>query len=238
MLRSPLRFVFLWLLTVAAASAHDFLQSSTDLWLRPDSMEVDLVMARAIAVALLNGAPANLITDDNFDDTYAPKLQEVVAPGLLNFTLNGQPLQPLLTKVALSEETDIKFAYIYPRPPAGRLRLTTPFMKKMPAGFENSIGIKDGTRVLGYADQRVNDPPWEINLNAPVPVPAADSNQPAPSAASGTARTMPVNSDIRLPIWGYLLITVGVFAAILLPEYWRRRKNKAPDDDSPWPPRR
>jgi hypothetical protein len=238
MLRLPLRFIVLWLLTVAALPAHDLLNSSTDIWLRPDSMQVDVVMARAMAVALLNGTPANLITDDNFDETYAPKLQEAAA-GLLNFTLDGRPLPILLTKVALSEETDIKFSFVYSRPAAGRLRLTTPFMKKMSVGFENSIGIKEGTKVLGYADLRVDDPPWETTLSAPAAAATSTtSGQPAPTSASGTTQPMPVNSDIRLPIWAYLLITLGVFAIILFPEYQRRRKNKSPDDQSPWPPRR
>ena len=94
MLRPTLRFTCLWLLSAVAGSAHDLMTSSTDIWLRPDSMQVDLAFASATAVTLLNIAPTTHITDDNFAQTFQP-LFEKDAPNLLTLTLDGQPLEPI-----------------------------------------------------------------------------------------------------------------------------------------------
>jgi hypothetical protein len=242
MLRPILQFTCLWLLSAVAGSAHDLMNSSTDIWLRPDSMQVDLVLASATAATFLNVAPTVHITDDNFAEIYQP-LFEKVAPSLLSLTLDGQPLSPILTEVAPSQETDIKFTYIFTRPAGGRLGVNAPFMKKMGGDFLNSIGLNEASKVLGFDDQRVGDPPWEISIDAsPAAPPAATSamtaEKPAAAPATGTPITDLLHPDVKLTLWGYLLIALAVFAIILFPEYQRRRQIRLAAKSKPgWPER-
>ncbi len=221
MLRRLLACLVLSALAAAPAQAHDLLSGNTNFRLGPNSMQVDFVIARIVARNLLDHPPSDNITDDNFDTLYQPSLQKVAA-GLFTFTLDGKIIFPEVTEVTLSEETDVKFTFLFTRPPAGRLALAAPVFKKIPGGFVNSIAISEGSHVLGYGEQRDGDPPWEISLAAPPPAAA-----PAASSASSSDETdneKTYDSDTRLPFWGYVTISLSVFLVFLYCERLRRQR--------------
>ena len=226
MLRSLLCCLLLTALAVAPARAHDLLSGNTNLRLGPESMQVDFVIARIVAKGLLDHPPAAAITDDNFADLYQPPLQKVAA-GLFTFTLDGKAILPEVTEVALSEETDVKFTFLFTRPPAGRLALAAPVLNKIPGGFVNSIALNEGSRVLGYGDQRDGDPPWEISLPAapaPAKAPAAAPAANSASASDDANDEKPYDGDTRLPFWGYVGFGLLVFLVFLYCERLRRQR--------------
>jgi len=213
-------------LAAASAQAHDLLTGNTDLGLRPDALQVDFVVARVVAKSLLEHPPADNITDENFDGVFQPLLQPAAA-GLFILTIDGKTIVPQLTEVVLSEETDVRFTWVFTRPPGGRLALAAPVIKKLPDGFVNNIAMKEGGKVLAYGEQRDGDPPWAITLAAP---PA-----PAPLAAPATAADepegdKPFDDDLRLSFWGYVIIGLSAFVIFLYCERLRRGRTPAKTD--------
>jgi hypothetical protein len=245
--RPSLLLVLSLALSMATAQAHDLLQSNTNLRLRAESMELDLLIARADAQVLIGHSPTSDITDQNFADL--EPLLEKAAPGLFSLSVDDKTLTPVLAQAMLSGETDVQFTLIFTRPSPGRLKLASPFINKMPDGFMNSVGLYEEQKVLATGDQRLGDPPWETTLQAsataasssataaPAAASASASASGTSAAASDTAEPILDEEPIRLNLSAYLLIAFFVFVVILVPEYFRRKNNSAanaaPPDDSP-----
>lgn len=219
----------LFLIGTVAARAHDPQQASTNIWLRPDKMEVEVILSRAPVRLLLENAPKTPITEDNFESVYLPLLKPV-APKMLDITLDGQSLAPSLTEVSLFEETDIRFTYVYPRPDSGRLRVTANFLKRMGEGYGNSVGMNEDRKVLGYGDQDMENPSWEVTLGkntgltppselSPPPPPVPGLKSAATANASNTAEKNASDSYFIIPHFHFL--TLAGLAVIILLALWR-----------------
>jgi hypothetical protein len=182
-LRNFFRLGALFILGTAAAHAHDALQSTTNIRLRPDQMEMTVLMARASSFPLVDNAPNAPITSENFAGTYHDLLLKS-APTLVEITLDSKEIKPRSMAVSLPDETDVEFDFVYDRPANGRRMLVTiSFLKKMPAGFMDSLEMSEGTNILGYGDQSDDDPVWEIKIGDPPLKLPFEKNPPAvPSA--------------------------------------------------------
>ncbi len=169
-----------WLLLGAKACyAHDPYVSTTDIWLRPDNCEVDIVLNQTLYRRLLESPPAPALTDDNFDSIYRPLLANC-APSMLEITVDGAKLEPLAVEVSLQGETDLQFTFIYERPTGTKFRFTALFVKKMDVGFMNSLVMNEGRNFLGYGEQTADKLDWEINLTEDAGR-RAPSNSPVPA---------------------------------------------------------
>jgi hypothetical protein len=160
-----------WLVLIALASAkvtahaHDALQSSTNVWLRPDQMEVEIILARAASRPLADNPPPVPVTEDNFESTYHELFQKS-APTLVEVSVDGKKIEPQSITVDLYEETDLRFDYLYPSPPAGKFSFTTRFLKRMDEGYINSLGVNEGLHMIGMDDQDSDHATWEMNIGA------------------------------------------------------------------------
>ncbi len=225
----PLRKLIAWLMLflsgAAGAWAHDPLQANTNIWLRPSQMEVEVIMSRAPVRRLLDNAPDVPLTEDNFATLYQPLLKKS-APQMLALTTEGQPLAPTSVVVELFEETDIKFSFLYPRPPNGRLRVTANFIKRMSEGFGNNLGMNEDRKVLGYGDQSASNPDWEINLGKDTGItPPSELGPPPPLPASlqATANTKapttalsPKDQDSYFIIPHFHLLALGGITVVII----------------------
>lgn len=167
----------LLLLGINTSYAHDPYVSTTDVWLRPDNLEVDIVLNRTLYLRLLDNPPSSALTDDNFDSIYQPLLLKC-APAMLEVTVDGVKVEPLHVEVSLPAETDLQFTYIYKRPTGAKLRVTALFFKRMDVGFMNSLVMNDANHFLGYGEQTADKIDWEIKL----PTGAGESASAKPSA--------------------------------------------------------
>jgi len=185
LLRRAWWFAALWLLAAAAAHAHDASQSSTDIWLRPEGMEVDLTLSRVPSRSLADNPPPIPVTVDNFEARYHALLRKS-ADSLFAITLDGQPWPPTSVDVALSGETDLQFTLIYPRPAGGQFSITAAFIKRMEPGYVNVLSLNEGQKVLGTHIQKAADLTWKFDLSPPSN-PASPNIPPAVSSASAHA---------------------------------------------------
>jgi hypothetical protein len=204
-----LRVAALFLLCGNSSYAHDPYLSNTNIWLRTDNCEVDIILNRTLNRRLLDNPPADVLTDDNFDSIYHPLLVKC-APAMLEITVDGAKLEPGFVDVSLSETTDLQFTFIYKRPTGTKLHLTALFVKKMDVGFMNSLVMNDGRNFLGSGEQTADKLDWEINL------------------AEGVGRHVPSNSSVPAQ-FGSHLAGIGCVCAtlamvVLLVIILRRRK--------------
>lgn len=193
------RLLFLCLLGTAAAHAHDYYQANTNVWLRPDKMEVEITLSRGASRMLLDKPPNTPVNEDSFEHDYHAALQKF-APEMLAITLDGKPLQPTSWDVELFEETDIQFTFVYPRPPNGRLRITANFVKRMGDGYGNSLGMNEDKKVLGYADQSADSLAWEITLGKDTGItPPSEISHPPTPPTPGTATPAKTTASTNTP---------------------------------------
>ncbi len=192
------------------SQAHDPYLSNTNIWLRPDNVEVDIFMNRTLNRRLLDNPPAVMLTDDNFDSLYHLLLVNC-APSMLEITVDGLKLEPRYVDVSLSEVTDLQFTFIYERPTGSKLRVTTSFVKKMDVGFMDSLVMNDGSNFLGSGEQTADKLDWEINLRE-------GAAQRAPSTS-----TVPAQSGSHAVFFSFICATLAI--VILLVILRLRRKS-------------
>jgi hypothetical protein len=140
-----------WLLGATAARAHDPYQGYTDVSLRSQQMEVKFSVGKFTAARLLfdnpdTKEPLAQFDEDNFN-TYLPKLKKV-GEKLFAVTLGGTNLTALAVEVRLNEEGDaVEFTVIYPRPPAGPLRIAATWVKLLhDEGYGTTLSVFDEAR--------------------------------------------------------------------------------------------
>ena len=75
-------------------------------------------------------------------------------------------------EVEFTEENDIAFKVIYPRPPPGRLHFHGAFLKKLGEGYGGIIEINDAAGLnLGWEQLSAENPNFEITVPAAKPAP-------------------------------------------------------------------
>lgn len=132
------------------AYAHDAFASFSDVWLARDTMEMTITMARSAAFLLIKDDKPGV---DHIDtDTFAkarPKLLKQAA-NLSHLALAGKEIAPTETDVQMTDESDVQFRLVYPRPASGgKVHFDFPYLLKMVEGHglthavwnENKTGL-------------------------------------------------------------------------------------------------
>jgi hypothetical protein len=147
-----------WLLGAAVAQAHDPYQGYTDVLLHFQKMEVKFSVGKFTAARLLFDNPDSTETLAQFDadnfSRYLPKLKKV-GEKLFALTTGGTNLVVNAVDVRLNEEGDaVEFTIIYPRPPAGPLRIAATYVKLLhDEGYGTTLTVFDEARhQIAYAD--------------------------------------------------------------------------------------
>jgi hypothetical protein len=189
-------FVPAFFLTMRPAFAHDALASFSDVWLARDTMEMTITMARSAAFLLIKDDKPGV---DHVDtDTFAkarPKLLKQAA-NLSHLTLAGKEIAPTETDVQMTDENDVQFRFVYPRPAGGgKVRFEFPYLPKMVEGHllthavwnENKTGLKtvelrveekSSTEVMLPA---VSQGAVQVSTPQPMEKPQSKLTEPSPS---------------------------------------------------------
>ena len=167
----PRRFAvpLLTLALAAIAHAHDPYESWTAVALRPNALEINLTMAQSTALRLVDPeAKIRGLTEENFP-AYRARFEQEAAT-LYILTAGRVPLKPRKIVVEFTDENDIAFKMIYPRPPPGRLHFHAGFLRKLGDGYACILEADDDEgHQLGWEQLTYVNPNFEIV----VPVPAA-----------------------------------------------------------------
>jgi len=195
--------VVLLLLGAAVARAHDAFLSNTDVWLHPDQMEVKCSLASFTALLLDNPHPTNALPEldeDNFGN-FVPMLKRQ-GEKLFEMTAGGTVLAARAVDVQLSSEGDaVEFTIIYPRPPAGPLRITATYVKRLPdEAYGTALAVFDEAQHQLAFDANLNTDNLSLDLKAPPPAgvpppkPDADMTPQVVVPPPATNTSPPVNA--------------------------------------------
>ena len=122
--------------------AHDPSECWAEVIVRANEMEVLLTMAQVTALRLVD--PAKKIaqfTEENFA-THRPALLKE-GETLFAITALKTNLPPRKVEVELSEELDIAYRIVFPRPAPGLVVIDAAFLKKLGQGFGGVIDASD-----------------------------------------------------------------------------------------------
>jgi hypothetical protein len=196
-IKSTWRWLLIFcLLGAAAARAHDAFLSNTDVWLHPDRMELKCSLASFTALLLDNPHPTNalpVLDEDNFND-FVPMLKRA-GEKMFEITAGGTVLAASSVDLRLSSEGDaMDFTIIYPRPPAGPLRITAAYVKRLPdEGFATALEVFDEAQHQIAFDANLCMDNLSLDLKAPPPAtvppakpdvtPPPPTNTPPPAGA-------------------------------------------------------
>ncbi len=167
------------------ARAHDPGESWTNAILQPDGLKVTITMARVCATLLLDpsGKEPGGITEDNFP-AYHDRLK-TLAGELYVITSGRAPLKPREVEARMTEELDMEFILVYPRPAAGRLHFHASFLVKLGSGFNGMIYLTESTgKDLGWDQISADYANLEVTIPATLPAPAKKSSAVLPPAFS------------------------------------------------------
>ena len=151
------------------AHAHDPQESWTNATLFPDSLKVEITMAPYCAMFILkpDGKVPGL-TESNFE-TYRSRLMAIAADFYVVTSLRA-PLKPRDVDVRLTEENDLAFTLVYPRPAPGRLHFHANFLAKLGDGYGGTIYLSDPKgRDLGWDQISTEAPNFEVTIAAGPP---------------------------------------------------------------------
>ena len=191
-IKSTWRWLLIFcLLGAAAARAHDAFLSNTDVWLHPDRMELKCSLASFTALLLDNPRPTNalpVLDEDNFND-FVPMLKRA-GEKMFEITAGGTAGAARSVDVRLSSEGDaVDFTIIYPRPPAGPLRITAAYVKRLPdEGFATALEVFDEAQHQIAFDANLCVDNLSLDLKAPPP---ADAPTPKPDANTAPLAVAP-----------------------------------------------
>lgn len=213
----------LCLLGALPAHAHDPFQATTNIWLRPDGMEVELIMALSPASHIVGDLADAPITEDNFYTIYQPRLADR-APSLFEISVNNATVQPLSVNVSLTDDLNVRFDLLYPPPTPGNLHLYATFFGKMEDSFDNSIIVLRQQSAIGVGDQNAGQLTYDINLTPPLLPPPASPAPATPPVISAAPPASPVagpRSANRL----WLGTATGLFLALAVLAALASRRN-------------
>jgi hypothetical protein len=161
----------LWSLVLGLpiARAHDPYEAFTNVMVRPDSLELNMTMAQATALRLIDPEVKIAgLTPENFPQ-HRPRLEREAA-GLFILTIGRTPLKPRTVEVELTDELDVAFKRMYPRPPPGRMHIHAALMDKLGQGYSTILEVSDTAgHHLGWDQITIENP----NLEVVVPPPAS-----------------------------------------------------------------
>jgi hypothetical protein len=188
-----------WLFGAATvARAHDLYLSYTDVWLHPDRMEVKCSLACFTALLLDNPNPTNVLPvldEDNFGSSVPALKQD--GEKLFEVTEGGTNLVARAVDVQLSSEGDaVDFTIIYPRPPAGPLRIAPAYVKRLPDdGFGTALVVFDEAGNQIAFDDNLNLENLNLDLKVPPPIQADTNTGPQAAASPAASDTLPPSNS-------------------------------------------
>jgi hypothetical protein len=155
------------LFLTTSARAHDAFEIWTIAVLRADHLELGITMAQSTALRLIDPQmKARAITFENFG-AHRERLEQEAAR-LCILTHDRKPLAPRKIDVELTEENDIAFKVIYPRPPPGPLHCHAAMLKKLGQGYGGLFDASEPNgRNLGWEQLSFENPNFEITIPAP-----------------------------------------------------------------------
>lgn len=126
-------------------------------------------MAESTALRLIDPhAKIVALVPENFA-THRPRLA-AEAGALYVLTAGRKPLAPRQIAVVLTDENDVAFKVIYPRPAAGRLHFHAAFLRKLGQGYGGILEASDTLgNHLGWEQLSSENPNVEIVIPAPAP---------------------------------------------------------------------
>ncbi len=210
---------------VGVAQAHDSLQSTESIWVRPTGVQVDIYMSPISADVLVEKkGEAVIITADNFSE-YAGRLAEV-GTGLLSVSAQDEiGMRADASSASMTEEQDICFSLHYPLPAEGlrELKIHGNYLGKMEEGHMGTAYVLDGGNNLLGGGQIGADTP-ELDLKF-AEVRAVALTKPA--------ATLPANTDVGAVGQWELWCLFGGGLLALLCAGWRMRWGNAAMRDEP-----
>jgi hypothetical protein len=166
-------------LVAGTAWAHDPFEITADVRVRPETLTVDVAMARSTALAIAtNVSEAPTFDPAKFGEHRAAFLQR--APSLFVLSSPQGPVAPTRTEVGLSVEGDVEFHLTYPPPASSPVRLEAPHLAKLGYGYGDQVRVR-GPNGESLADKLLGatDPTVEFAL----PVAATATATPAAPAS-------------------------------------------------------
>jgi hypothetical protein len=147
--------------------AHDPYETWTSATLRPAELTIELTMNQATALRLIDPtAKIRGLTLENLD-THRPALEREAAAFFI-VTAGRTPLKSKKIEVELTEENDVAFKLVYPRPPPGRLHFHAAFMKRLGEGYGGILEVADTEgNHLGWEQLTFENPNLEVVAPAP-----------------------------------------------------------------------
>jgi hypothetical protein len=169
--RPATRFAFFALVvawfTAPLLRAHDPYETWTSATLRAAELTIELTMNQATALRLIDPtAKIRGLTLENLA-THRPALEREAAAFFL-VTAGRTPLKIKKIEVELTEENDVAFKLVYPRPPPGRLHFHAAFMKRLGEGYGGILEVADTDgNHLGWEQLTFENPNLEVVVSAP-----------------------------------------------------------------------
>ncbi len=154
------------LLFPRTARAHDPYESWSSGTLFPDKLQVDVTMAQATALRLVD-PERNLrgLTPEVFAQHRA--LFEREAASLYVVTAGRSRLAPQKIAAELTEENDVVFKLTFPRPAPGRLHFHAAFLVKLGEGYGGIIELSDNAnKQIGWDQLSWANPNFEVEAPA------------------------------------------------------------------------
>lgn len=158
--------------TFGVAQAHDPFECWASALVKPEQLDLTLTMAESTALRLVDPqAKIRGVTSEVF-----AKLKpdfEKAAGELMVITSLRKPLVPKSVQVERTEENDIVFRVIYPRPAVGRLHFHAAFLKKLGEGYGGILEASDTSgNHLGWEQISTDNPNYEVTVLPPGQGPA------------------------------------------------------------------
>ena len=130
---------------VPLARAHDPLQAWATATVRPDGIEINMVLSTYPSQTLIDKELKRPpLSPENFD-TYKAEL-ETTALGLFEITDGGQPLKATSASTELTEESDIQYHIFFPAPHVGPLHFRITYLDRILADAKRD-------KEMGYRDK-------------------------------------------------------------------------------------
>jgi hypothetical protein len=150
--------------------AHDPFEIWIIAVLRTDHLELGITMSQSTALRLIDPEmKSRAISFENFD-THRARLERE-GPKLCVLTQARKPLPPRKVDVELTDENDIVFKVIYPRPAPGPLHFHAAMLKKLGSAYGALVDASEaGGRHLGWDQLSFENTNFEITIpTAPPP---------------------------------------------------------------------
>ena len=167
--RPALPTFVLALLFAAPAAAHDPYEVTMNATARPAQLELVVTMSSPNATSLLApGTARRRLTPQDFSAFHARLV--AAGPGLFALTAATAPLPARTTRARLTEENDVEFTLVFPRPVAGPLVFRAAFFARLGEGCGGTLDVSDTSgRHLGSAQLSTAQDSLALSLPAPSP---------------------------------------------------------------------